>query len=84
MSANMFQGIATYETRTTHFKTDAEPLLQITCLYDMDIPRPDNFNECYLYEGAVRPTARTGMMLTEYRTHGVRFGRHHQVWPAAH
>jgi len=24
---------------------------QITCLYDMDIPRPDNFNECYLYEG---------------------------------
>jgi hypothetical protein len=26
---------------------------QITCLYDMDIPRPDNFNECYLYEGTV-------------------------------
>jgi hypothetical protein len=25
---------------------------QITCLYDMDIPRPDNFNETYLYEGA--------------------------------
>lgn len=25
--------------------------LQITCLYDMDIPRPDNFNETYLYEG---------------------------------
>ena len=24
---------------------------QITCLYDMDIPRPDNFNEAYLYEG---------------------------------
>ena len=23
----------------------------ITCLYDMDIPRPDNFNEAYLYEG---------------------------------
>ena len=23
----------------------------ITCLYDMDIPRPDNFNETYLYEG---------------------------------
>ncbi|KAK7517717.1 SLT2-like MAP kinase protein [Phyllosticta citricarpa] len=23
----------------------------ITCLYDMDIPRPENFNECYLYEG---------------------------------
>ncbi|KAG7009262.1 mitogen-activated protein kinase [Physcia stellaris] len=22
----------------------------ITCLYDMDIPRPDNFNETYLYE----------------------------------
>jgi serine/threonine protein kinase len=31
-----------------------EPLLmcfQITCLYDMDIPRPEIFNECYLYEG---------------------------------
>jgi hypothetical protein len=27
--------------------------VQITCLYDMDIPRPDNFNECYLYEGTV-------------------------------
>jgi hypothetical protein len=26
-------------------------VVQITCLYDMDIPRPDNFNECYLYEG---------------------------------
>ena len=25
--------------------------MQITCLYDMDIPRPDNFNETYLYEG---------------------------------
>lgn len=25
----------------------------ITCLYDMDIPRPDNFNETYLYEGEV-------------------------------
>lgn len=24
---------------------------QITCLYDMDIPRPSNFNETYLYEG---------------------------------
>lgn len=27
---------------------------QITCLYDMDIPRPDNFNETYLYEGEFR------------------------------
>ena len=26
----------------------------ITCLYDMDIPRPDNFNETYLYEGECR------------------------------
>jgi mitogen-activated protein kinase 7 len=24
---------------------------KITCLYDMDIPRPDSFNETYLYEG---------------------------------
>jgi hypothetical protein len=29
----------------------ADPDPQITCLYDMDIPRPDNFNETYLYEG---------------------------------
>ena len=27
------------------------PTCQITCLYDMDIPRPDAFNETYLYEG---------------------------------
>ncbi|KNG81438.1 mitogen-activated protein kinase spm1 [Aspergillus nomiae NRRL 13137] len=27
----------------------------ITCLYDMDIPRPDNFNETYLYEGKAAP-----------------------------
>lgn len=27
--------------------------VQITCLYDMDIPRPDNFNETYLYEGLI-------------------------------
>ena len=29
----------------------ANKVEQITCLYDMDIPRPDNFNETYLYEG---------------------------------
>ena len=29
----------------------ASIFVQITCLYDMDIPRPDNFNETYLYEG---------------------------------
>lgn len=28
-------------------------MTQITCLYDMDIPRPDNFNETYLYEGSL-------------------------------
>ena len=28
---------------------------QITCLYDMDIPRPENFNETYLYEGKSGP-----------------------------
>jgi len=32
-------------------KPEAESCVQITCLYDMDIPRPDNFNEAYLYEG---------------------------------
>jgi hypothetical protein len=31
--------------------------IQITCLYDMDIPRPDNFNETYLYEGTHRSLA---------------------------
>lgn len=25
----------------------------ITCLYDLDIPRPENFNETYLYEGEI-------------------------------
>lgn len=29
----------------------AKESFKITCLYDMDIPRPDNFNETYLYEG---------------------------------
>ena len=31
--------------------SSAERRVQITCLYDMDIPRPENFNETYLYEG---------------------------------
>lgn len=36
----------------THpLRTILNTVAQITCLYDMDIPRPDNFNECYLYEG---------------------------------
>ena len=26
-------------------------VLEITCLYDMDIPKPEHFNETYLYEG---------------------------------
>ena len=38
---------------------------QITCLYDMDIPRPDNFNETYLYEGkfysAIQPQSGTNI-----------------------
>ena len=35
------------------------PPRQITCLFDMDIPRPDNFNETYLYEGkSLRSVAR--------------------------
>jgi hypothetical protein len=29
----------------------ADGVMQITCLFDMDIPRADNFNECYIYEG---------------------------------
>ena len=33
------------------FENCADETVKITCLYDMDIPRPDNFNETYLYEG---------------------------------
>jgi ATP-dependent RNA helicase DDX18/HAS1 len=40
--------------RVHMLKLDANPGAQITCLYDMDIPRPDNFNEAYLYEGTTR------------------------------
>ncbi|KAH7383793.1 kinase-like domain-containing protein [Pyrenochaeta sp. MPI-SDFR-AT-0127] len=42
---------------------------QITCLYDMDIPRPDNFNECYLYEELMEcdlaAIIRSGQPLTD-------------------
>ncbi|KAK4188060.1 kinase-like domain-containing protein [Podospora australis] len=34
----------------------------ITCLYDMDIPRPDSFNETYLYEGADKYLMMTELM----------------------
>lgn len=41
----------------------------ITCLYDMDIPRPDNFNECYLYEELMEcdlaAIIRSGQPLTD-------------------
>jgi ATP-dependent RNA helicase DDX18/HAS1 len=47
------------------------PGSQITCLYDMDIPRPDNFNECYLYEGTGGVDMLGGLQLTLGRTHGV-------------
>lgn len=30
---------------------DTNQRAQITCLYDMDIPRPNDYNETYLYEG---------------------------------
>jgi ATP-dependent RNA helicase DDX18/HAS1 len=39
-------------TKCNPHDTMLNSVAQITCLYDMDIPRPDNFNECYLYEGA--------------------------------
>lgn len=50
--------------------------LQITCLYDMDIPRPDSFNETYLYEGGLaRMTDQAlfgaTMRLTDSRAHGM-------------
>ncbi|KAK6067096.1 MAP kinase [Seiridium cupressi] len=42
---------------------------QITCLYDMDIPRPDNFNETYLYEELMEcdlaAIIRSGQPLTD-------------------
>ncbi|KAM5433171.1 mitogen-activated serine/threonine-protein kinase [Microsporum ferrugineum] len=49
-----------------HCNTDE---LQITCLYDMDIPRPDNFNEVYLYEELMEcdlaAIIRSGQPLTD-------------------
>lgn len=39
-------------------------MYQITCLYDMDIPRPDNFNETYLYEGKELKRISTTASLT--------------------
>ena len=45
----LLQVIETYADRIdTKFQSDQT---QITCLFDMDIPKPDNFNECYIYEG---------------------------------
>ncbi|KAI9163059.1 Mitogen-activated protein kinase [Paramyrothecium foliicola] len=42
---------------------------QITCLFDMDIPRPDNFNETYLYEELMEcdlaAIIRSGQPLTD-------------------
>lgn len=46
----------------------------ITCLYDMDIPRPDNFNETYLYEGMImRRSFRLvyKLITRHYRAHGM-------------
>ncbi|KAH8879060.1 putative MAK1 protein [Thozetella sp. PMI_491] len=41
----------------------------ITCLYDMDIPRPENFNETYLYEEVMEcdlaAIIRSGQPLTD-------------------
>ncbi|KAI9716970.1 MAG: Mitogen-activated protein kinase [Chrysothrix sp. TS-e1954] len=41
----------------------------ITCLYDMDIPKPDNFNETYLYEELMEcdlaAIIRSGQPLTD-------------------
>jgi serine/threonine protein kinase len=43
--------------------------LQITCLYDMDIPRPETYNECYLYEELMEcdlaAIIRSGQPLTD-------------------
>lgn len=36
--------------------------VKITCLYDMDIPRPDNFNETYLYEGMEATLAHSKLL----------------------
>ncbi|GAB0145584.1 Subtilisin-like proteinase Spm1 [Epichloe bromicola] len=45
------------------------PNYQITCLYDMDVPRPDVFNETYLYEELMEcdlaAIIRSGQPLTD-------------------
>lgn len=49
--------------------------MQITCLYDMDIPRPENFNETYLYEGEDMllhvPVIKMSLLTFYSRTDGV-------------
>jgi serine/threonine protein kinase len=59
----------------------------ITCLYDMDIPRPDNFNETYLYEGeTTRQKFHLVYMLIPQlgRAYGVRSCSHHSLWPTSY
>lgn len=49
----------------------ADRIVQITCLYDMDIPRPDNFNETYLYEGNAAPLVLLDPPLIDARADGM-------------
>ena len=63
------EATATYDAPALPLPTHhTETVLQITCLYDMDIPRPDNFNECYLYEGNLGNLAAACALLTEQQS----------------
>lgn len=46
-------------------------LQQITCLYDMDIPRPNNFNETYLYEGTPAAPRRQPALHQPFKSQNV-------------
>lgn len=49
----------------------------------MDIPRPDGFNECYIYEGTLYPLSPHIAQLNSTRTHGMRSRRDHPLRAAA-
>lgn len=50
----------------------------------MDIPKPDNFNETYLYEGLATRHLKITTSLMLIRVDGMRFGRYHQIRAASH
>ena len=51
----------------------------------MDIPRPDNFNETYLYEGLIMDMDKiVTEKLTWLRADGMRPSSHYKIWSASH